>query len=487
MSVQGIAPEKSHSNDNPDIDRFLANPSDYFGYSLTRMMGLSREHLDQLQIAGLKRRFRQFRGALPMLDKLADSQSIHAIDRLDDVLPLLFDHATYKSYPASLLDKHRYAQLTAWLNKLTVVDLSKVDVSACRSIDDWVMTLNRETPLAVVHTSGTSGTMSFLPWSKQEFRKFVGQKIVLYFQHFGQESGVEKTPLNVECIYPFFRSGALLHATINDAVAEIIAGSEERFHAAYPERLSADLMLLAARRRAAAARGQLDQLTISPELEIRREEFETQQRNMPHHVVEFFDTVRTKLAGKRVFTMAASHMFYKLADSGLKQGMQKIFLPDSVLITGGGGKGTVLPDDWVDTVKEFFGVDRIHLVYGMSEMAGSFNCCEHGHYHGTPWIIPFILDPDTGKPLPRQGRVTGQFAFYDLLPDTRWGGFVTGDEVTMEWDAPCPCGQTTSYIVGAIRRLSEKRADDAGEEKLSCAAAPGAYAEALDFLNEDIA
>jgi hypothetical protein len=90
-----------------DVERFITNPSDYFGYSLEKMMSAPREQIAELQIGGLRRRFAQFRGALPMLDKLADSQNIHAVEDLEDVLPLLFTHATYKSYPPSLLDKHR--------------------------------------------------------------------------------------------------------------------------------------------------------------------------------------------------------------------------------------------------------------------------------------------------------------------------------------------------------------------------------------------
>jgi hypothetical protein len=84
--------------------------------------------------------------------------------------------------------------------------------------------------------------------------------------------------------------------------------------------------------------------------------------------------------------------------------------------------------------------------------------------------------------MPRSGAVTGQFACYDLLADTHWGGFITGDEATMEWDAVCSCGRTTPYLQGAIRRLSERR-NDGGEEKINCAATPQAYGEALDFLN----
>jgi hypothetical protein len=80
--------------------------------------------------------------------------------------------------------------------------------------------------------------------------------------------------------------------------------------------------------------------------------------------------------------------------------------------------------------------------------------------------------------------VFGRFAFFDLLPDTRWGGFVTGDAVTLTWDKPCSCGRTTAYVEGEIRRYSTIR-DVEGEEKLNCAAAPEAYAQAIDFLNDN--
>jgi hypothetical protein len=291
--------------------------------------------------------------------------------------------------------------------------------------------------------------------------------------------------MNIDCIYPFFRSGGLSHTVLNDAVVDVIAGSEERFHAAYPGRLSADLLVLAARRRSAAAKGQLDRLEISPALAARRDEFEAQQRDMPVHVSRFFDTLRQRLAGRRIFMLAANHMLYALAESGLQQGMQALFSADSVIISGGGGKGMVLPEGWSDKVKTFFGTRNLVLSYGMSEMAGQFAMCDQGHYHCPPWIIPFVLDPDSARPLVRSGTITGRFAFYDLLPDTRWGGFVSGDEVTLSWDPVCRCGRTGAYLDASIQRLSDKRLDE-GEEKLSCAAAPEAYAEALDFLNEGL-
>jgi hypothetical protein len=43
--------------DEAEVDRFLANPSAYFDYSTTNMLGLTRELFTALQLAGLKRRF----------------------------------------------------------------------------------------------------------------------------------------------------------------------------------------------------------------------------------------------------------------------------------------------------------------------------------------------------------------------------------------------------------------------------------------------
>lgn len=467
-----------------DVDLFLKDPLAYFGNSIDNMMGLTSEEIDELQLSGLKRRFSEFRGRLPMLDKLADSQGINEIENINDVIPLLFDNAIYKSYPFSLITKKRFGELTNWLSKLTTVDLTGVAADQCQSLDDWITALERDASLYIVHTSGTSGTMSFIPWSDEEWLQTGRAFAIQYFQTYGQNSPPLSGPLDIDCIFPYFREGALVHIRLNDPIAKVIAGSEEHFHAAFPGRLSADLMLLATRRRVAAAEGRLDQLEIDPELDKRRVDFEKQQHAIAGEQEAFFTKMSNELRGKRVFMVATISLFFKLAEEGLQRGLRGIFSPDSVIVTGGGGKGISLPDNWLELTKEFFGVDRIIVNYGMSEISTCYVTCQYGNYHALPWIIPFILDPVTAEPYPRKGRVTGRFGFYDLLPKSRWAGFVTDDEVTIDWDAPCPCGQGTAYVTGNIQRFSDKE-DFSGEEKLSCAATPAAYAEALDFLNSD--
>jgi len=107
---------------------------------------------------------------------------------------------------------------------------------------------------------------------------------------------------------------------------------------------------------------------------------------------------------------------------------------------GGGEKGVVLPDNAEQVIREFFGVDRMGSSYGMTEMNAMMIACDHGHYHVQPWVAVYQLDVETGRPLPRQGVQTGRAAFFDLTQDGTWGGIVTGDRITVDWDTPAPAG-----------------------------------------------
>ena len=95
-------------------------------------------------------------------------------------------------------------------------------------------------------------------------------------------------------------------------------------------------------------------------------------------------------------------------------------------------------------------------------------------------LTPYVLDLDSGQPLPRTGKQTGRAAFFDMTADSCWGGLVTGDMVTVDWDHRCECGRTSHAFEKKIHRVSEIREE--GDEKITCAATPGAQAEAMDFL-----
>ncbi|MFY9326534.1 MAG: hypothetical protein WAO76_00705, partial [Georgfuchsia sp.] len=346
---------------------FCENVMAFYDYSLTKIQSQPRAECEQIQLAALQLRFEQLRNTVPMLKKLADRQGIHEINTLNDVVPLLFDHTMYKSYPPSLLHNNRFDELTRWLNKLTALDLSGFDGKDCHNVDEWMTALFDRTPLSLQHTSGTSGLFSFLPKTKSAYEKFVDQYRVSILQVFGQESKLESFPLNLHVIYPFFRSGSG-HLKLNDLYVKYFAGGEERFHALYPGRLSPDVLLLSARMRAAKAKGQLDSLKISPDLLARQDEFIKLEEKKPEHLARFFDEISRQLRGERIFMQAVPGMLYQMARTGLERGEKGMFARNSIIIAGGGTKGAVIPDDWDEVVREYTGADRVIQIYGMSEM-----------------------------------------------------------------------------------------------------------------------
>ena len=458
------------------------NPADYFGHSVTNMHLVPKADLADLQLEALRQRLAQLRQTVPMLQKLADSQGIDDLTQIDDVVPLLFEHTMYKSYPPSLLENGRFAEINRFLSKLCAYDLTTIDVSGCETIDDWIMTMDRESPLLIMHSSGTSGVMSFLPTSKAEWDKFGQCLRVSWIQTFGEDPA-DAYKDDIHVIFQNFRHGGAGMMRMCENLAKYIAGAEERVFAAYPGRMSADLLYLGAKIRAAQAKGNLSQLKVAPSLLARKAEYEHIQEDMAGHMVRFFLETAEKLKGKRVFFFSAQNHLWNITNACLDKGLRQLFAPNSIVNAGGDNyakDGNVLPPGWRDTVGDVFGVTKTLASYGMTEVGGLHHRCEHNHYHFQPWVVPFLLDPDTSKPLPRKGRITGRGAFYDLGSETRWGGFISGDELTVDWDTPCPCGRTSAYIEeGSISRYSAKRG---GDDKINCAATEAAHQDAMDFL-----
>ncbi|MGH3644452.1 MAG: hypothetical protein ACRDUX_36170, partial [Mycobacterium sp.] len=204
------------------------------------------------------------------------------------------------------------------------------------------------------------------------------------------------------------------------------------------------------------------------------------QMRQPEDLDKFFTEIAETLRGKQVFMLGTSNLMYDVAKAGLERGIKEVFAKDSAILTGGGLKGFVLPDNYMDVIGEFLGVDRIQEGYGFSEQSAFHWGCSEGRYHVQPWVIPFILDPDTSEPLPRTGRQTGRAAVYDFLLKAHWGGAISGDEVTIDWDLQCPCGQTSVAFEHSIMRYSEKEGVD--DDRITCAATHEVHNEAIDFM-----
>jgi hypothetical protein len=461
--------------------RMLVDPVEAFDGSYENMHSLDRQTLEQIQLAGLKTRFQQLRNNVPMLKKLADEVGVTEITALEDVVPLLFNHTVYKSYPISFLEKNRFTQMNQWLQKLTTVDLSGVDVSKCQGIDEWIAVLDKETPLNLRHSSGTSGTVSFLPRTKHEAEKHYFDSLLGLFQTNGLTPPTRERPVKFDVLSPNYRSGTSAHLRGRELTLKYMcSGDESKLHVLYPYDQSADLMFLAGRMRAAEAKGELDKLQVSPALLARKVDFDKLQKSMAEDLKKFVTETLAKLKGEQIYLRGTWNVLYKVAEAGLADGLEGVVSPNSLIGTGGGAKGQVVPPNWEEVLLKFFGVPRLNMQYGMSEVMASHLMCDHERYHIEPWSILFLLDPDTGEILPRRGVRTGRAAFYDLQAESYWGGFVSGDEITVDW-SPCACGRKSPNMARTVERYSEKRG---GDDKITCAAAPDAHESALGYLTE---
>jgi len=459
---------------------WLDDPFEHFGWSTTRIHSVPREELAAVQLAGINIKLEQRRGQIKVLEKLADAQGITSCADLDAAAPLLLPHNVYKSYPVSLLSKQRFDKLTDWLARLTPHDLSQVDPSGCTSIDEWLTRIQSDTPLDVATSSGSSGTLSFYPKSKRDYWLTTQGMRVQLVQRFGTEPTEADLEEKIHVVLPMHRDGHALAGRTGQYLKHVFGkGDEDFYHTCFDFKASTDLMWLAARVRAAAAKGDMSQVDATPQLLARRAEWEEQQRKMPDQMRAFIERIIDELSGERVFAMGTTTLFLPLAMRGAEQGARAAFAPGSLVSGGGGAKGIVLPDNYEQIICDFFGVERFEQTYGMTEMNSLSRMCEHGRYHLMPWVVPYLLDLENGTPLPRTGVRTGRAAFLDLTHDGTWGGIVTGDLATIDWDGHCACGRTSIAIERSVQRLSELQG---GDDKITCAAQPAAQAEAMDFL-----
>lgn len=451
-------------------------PGSWMDGGFEPLFELSWRDYEDVQLKILGRRFGEMVGQVQALERLAKRQGVTRVDTVEDAAPLLFDHRVLKSYPLSLIETRDIRKLNAWLDRLTAHDLSKVDLDGLTMIDDWLTRLD-EFGMLIGTSSGTTGKLSFVPRSKVELPAWTRS----YQEANRATSGVDPYTDPVETFFPGYRGGHHMMLKMLSLFNIPAAGGPEHYHTLYQTPISSDLMSLAGRMQAAEDRGELEKLGLDPALLQAREAMVAQAKRRDQDIEAWFFTLFEEFRGKRVKLGGSFGDLVKTARSGIAKGLKPQFAPGSFIMTGGGMKGLKdAPADWEGYVKAYFGIDKVGMVYGMSELMGTAPRCSHGHFHILPHTIPILFDPEM-KVLPRQGAQTGRFAFFDLMADTYWGGFTSGDQVTLHWDEDCPCGWKGPYVGPVITRFAEM---EGGDDKITCAGTAQAYNDFMDFVSQ---
>lgn len=458
------------------IELPLDCPEKWLDNGYEPLFEMSWRDCEAAQVAALKMRFEQLKDSVAALQKLAKREGIRRVESIEDGLPLLFDHRVLKSYPLAIIEKRDFAKLNAWLDRLTTHDLSKVDLSGLTMIDEWLDRLD-DFGMLVGHSSGTTGKLSFVPRSRVEFPAWQRS----YNEASRATTGVDPFTEHVDSFFPGYRGGHQMMMKMLSLFNIPAAGGPEHYHTLYQTHISADLMSLAARMQAAEDRGELDKLGLDPALLKARQELIAQAKRREQDIEAWFFKLFEEFRGKRVKLGGTFADLIRTARSGIEKGLKPEFAPNSFILTGGGMKGFKdAPEDWEGFVKDYFGIATIGMFYGMSEVMGMAPRCKEKFFHILPHTIPLLFDRDM-KLLPRKGVQTGRYGFYDLMAQTYWGGFISGDQVTIHWEEDCPCGWKGPRIGPVITRFAEM---EGGDDKITCAGTAQAYNDFMNYISE---
>jgi len=466
-----------------DLDAFCADPAGMLDQPADEIYALSQPQIDQIQLAVVRRRFEALVPKLPPLKRLAEVNHITDISELNALVPLLFPHTAYKSYPLSLIDNARFAQLTHWLNDYTVHDLSGLDVSRCETLDEWLDVIEAKTPVRVVTSSGTSGKLSLIPKSTEEVRHIPGY-FRAFYSPFGAEFGADPFAPQVFHVSPHVPKGRHNSASVTQNIVTYAYGGDRSRFLTPEGEMSTDLLWMSGRIKRAQADGALEALKKTKAWKRLAAAAAAHDVRKAQPLDDFYVETLKRLKGETVFMRIGLNYLADMVRAADAAGLEIDLAPGSSITLAGGLKGAAVTDEQLATVRRAIRCD-MGEVYACSElMSGLAKKCPHGHYHAPPWLVSYVLDPDTGAPYPRRGEQTGRYAGFDLMASTYWGGFITGDEVTINWDGGCGCGRSGPYMHGAIVRYADK---NGGDDKITCQRTAAAIEDMMQHLQADTA
>jgi hypothetical protein len=421
--------------------------------------------LRQAQIAALNERFQERKDAIKLLRHRAEEAGIGEVRSFADVVPLLFPHTAYKSYPEGWLMEEKWDRLTKWLNTISPYPVTGVDLDGIADVDDWIARL-QAAGFFISCSSGTTGKSAMLIASQKD----MDWSKIDTVNVFSWGSGVKplRDRLMIGC------------APVASVPKNLTIAEAQKAAFAHPEwgRINYPVppITVGSLTKMVVLRKKIAEGTILPgELE----DFERTSKERQEAIDAAVGITADRIIENRDKKLMVSGLWnglYQVAKAVRDKGYSaKDFNPDNCIYVGGGLKRAQLPPDYQQFVHETFNIPggRNFQNYSMQELnSGMPRCQECGRYHVPPWIVPMVLNKDGDALLEHgyDGEVEGRAAFFDLSLDGRWGGVITGDKISIDY-APKGC----SHKGPSIRDNIVRYADLEGDDKIGCAGTVDAY------------
>jgi hypothetical protein len=419
--------------------------------------------LDPLRLAAAQELFAERREQIPLLARRAADAGITQLRSFADIVPLLFAHTVYKSYPPAFFAQGRWDAMLKWLQTLSVPDLSNVDVAEVTDVDHWLERL-WGAGHAVLCTSGSSGKVSFLTHTLAD-----RARKTRHIKHTQAWPFTEPTKDR-----EVFWFGPMVGR--NSAVEMGITNEENWGRPGGTHALDQQPLLIADVNRSAAMRTRIAAGTATPEEIASFEAVQAEKANAARAEIAALIDELLDMRHKPLFIYGLWAQHLMVRDRARERGIPDgDFNPQTVLFPAGGVKGLNIPADYREQVTQFYGSLIQVGTYGMTEMAQLMPRCEARCYHVPPGLILLLLDATGERLLTKEdavdGKLTGRVGFLDLLYEGRWGGLISGDKATLDTAERCACGRAGPVLLDTIARYAQ-----AGEEDhIGCAGTIDAY------------
>jgi hypothetical protein len=401
------------------------------------------------------------RAGIRLLTHRAQTAGIDTIRRAADLVPLLFAHTAYKSYPESWFTQGKWDRMGQWLDTVSSHRVQGVDNRGVTDVDGWIERL-----AAAGHymscSSGTTGKCSMLTAS------MVDREVIKRYMIASFEWATKVTPRREYRFVgaaPMVRNFRAIDA--GDCIKDIYCDGVKHEHPGPPITVGQISRMVAMRRDIANGTARpADIAEFEATSKARQAAMEEAKATAIELLIEY--------RGKKLMIGGMMGPIFEVAEAVRAKGYGgKDFHPENILQTAGGLKGAVVPPDYRERILKTFNLSgpRVYQFYSMQEVNTPFPPCSVGRYHIPPWVMLLLLD-ESGDNLiePREGELEGRAGFFDISLDGRWGGIISGDRVKVDY-GKCACGHQGPTVGTDIVRYS----DLPGGDKISCAGTIDAY------------
>jgi hypothetical protein len=414
------------------------------------------------QIEAINARFQDRVGKIRLLQNRAEEGGVSEVRRMADIVPLLFAHTAYKSYPESWLVDQRWDRLGKWLDTVSTNRVEPMDTGAIKGLDDWLELLG-EHDHYVSCSSGTTGKCAMMNASAADLA-FSGKGLLQNVIWAGLAPNHDRRMISLGQVAATPRN----RATGRPMIEAFSRVGETPFVPDVPPITIGGITEMVVLRKKIA-----DGTALPADIAYYEAQAAEREKAIESSVEQAADAL---IASRhdRIHIMGLFGPLYQVAERVRAKGYSGKDFQENSLFISGGLKRIQLPDDYREFIFDTFNLvpERLCHAYGMQELNSNAVRCTAGRYHMPPWVMLLLLD-ESGETLiepPATGEIEGRAAFFDLSLDGRWGGVISGDKVRATWE-PCACGNRSPSIDQDIQRY----ADMASGDKIACSGTIDAY------------